>query len=190
MTNNDKQLTFLARTRQFIIFRIIHIDDSPHRIALGVSLGLFTAFLPFLGLHTITALLLAFISRANKAVAVLCSWVSNPFTVIPIFIPCYLLGRTILGIFGNTSLTETAEVTDILKQTLSLSTLTSAITTVEFWKETASLFGKIGMELITGCLICGVTIAIASYFVIYNMVVVHRVKHQKKIDAQKAETQK
>lgn len=181
MTNNDKNQSFLARTRAFIKFRIIHVDDSPHRIALGVALGMFTAFLPFLGLHTITALMLAVITRANKAIALLCSWISNPFTVIPIFVPCYLLGRAVVGIFRSTPPTDTAEVAHILTQTLSFSTLTSALTTTEFWREMAAFFGKIGVELMTGCLICGVTTAISSYFIIKQMVVVHREKHKKKI---------
>ncbi len=37
------------RVINFLKFRILHIDDSPHRIALGVALGLFTAYLPPLG---------------------------------------------------------------------------------------------------------------------------------------------
>ena len=179
MTDNNKQLSFLARTRQFIKFRIIHLDDSPHRIALGAAIGMFTAFLPFLGIHSITALLLAFITRANKAVALLCSWISNPFTFIPILVPCYLLGRTIVGIFGNSAPTDAAEVAAILERSFSFSTLISVITTAEFWRETAEIFGKIGLELITGCLIGGVTIAITSYFIIYKMIAVHRIKHHK-----------
>jgi len=181
MTNNDNNQSFLAHTKAFIKFRIIHVDDSPHRIALGVSLGLFTAFLPFLGLHTITALILAFLTRANKAVALLCSWMSNPFTIIPIFVPCYLLGRAVVGIFRTAPPTDTAEVAQILARTLSFSTLTSALTTTEFWRQMATLFGKIGLELMTGCLICGVTTAISSYFIIKKMTIVHRIKHEKKI---------
>ena len=99
MTNSEKKQGFLGRAKQFIKFRIIHVDDSPHRIALGVAMGFFTAFLPFLGLHTISALFLAFVTRANKAVALLCSWICNPFTVVPIFIPSYLLGRKVVSFF-------------------------------------------------------------------------------------------
>jgi len=177
MANNDKKQSYLARIKRFIKFRIIHVDDSPHRIALGVALGVFTAFLPFLGLHSFGALFLAFVTRANKAVALLCSWINNPFTVIPIFVPCYLLGRKVVGIFRDTPPTDTAEVARILKQTLSFSTMTSAFTSTEFWKEMASLFGKIGLELMTGCLIMGVTIGVASYFLAYKIIVKHRLKH-------------
>ncbi|MCF7954640.1 MAG: DUF2062 domain-containing protein [Phycisphaerae bacterium] len=181
MTNNDKKQSFLARTRAFIKFRIIHLDDSPHRIALGASLGMFTAFLPFLGLHTVIALMLAFITRSNKAVALLCSWISNPFTFIPIFVPCYLLGRSVVGIFKSPPPADPAKVAEILTQTFSFSTLASALFTAEFWREATTLFGKIGLELITGCLICGVTAAIFSYFIIKKMIVEHRIKARLKI---------
>lgn len=179
MANTDKEPGYLIRFWRFIEFRIIHIDDSPHRIALGVSLGMFTAFLPFLGLHSIIALLLAFLARANKAVALLCSWISNPFTVIPIFIPCYLLGRAVIGVFTNIPMTGKTEVAATLRHTLSYSSLSA-----EFWKEMGSLFGKIGLELVTGSLICGVTTAFVSYFVMFNIIVVHRAKRKKQIALQ------
>lgn len=185
MTNQDKDKSFFGNARQFIMFRIIHVDDSPHRIALGVSLGIFTAFLPFLGLHTLTAFALAFFIRANKVVAVLCSWISNPLTVIPIFVPCYVFGRAVVSIFKHSPVTDLNQVTEILQRLFSLSSLTTVMTSADFWKEMASLFGKIGFELITGCLIVGVTLAVISYFATRKMIIVHRNKvahsHRKKV---------
>lgn len=176
MTTENNEKSFLLRAKQFIKFRIIHVDDSPHRIALGVSLGLFTAFLPFLGIHTITAFALAFITRSNKVVAVLCSWLSNPLTVIPIFVPCYALGRAVVSIFRDSPPANIDQTSEILKQSFSFSGMVNALTSSNFWKELATLFGKIGLELTTGCLICGTTAAITSYFIIYKMIVAHRKK--------------
>jgi len=179
MKSNDNQQSLPARIKAFMIFRVIHVDDSPHRISLGVAIGIFTAFLPFLGLHTISALLLAFITRANKAVAVLSSWVNNPFTVVPIFVMSYLAGRSLVGFFGSTPVTETVDAAAILEQSLTFSTLTSALTTAEFWSRMAGLFGKIGLELVTGCLICGTTLSICAYFIMYKMIAAYRIKHKK-----------
>lgn len=39
----------------------------------------------------------AWLLRANKVVGLPLVWVSNPATFVPIFYPCYLIGRTILG---------------------------------------------------------------------------------------------
>ena len=180
MPKLEKQRTLLVRIRRFIKFRIIHVDDSPHRIALGVSLGLFTAFLPLLGLHTLIALMLAFVSRANKAVAILCSWISNPLTVIPIFVPCYIFGRAVVGIFRDPLPADTEQVAEILSRSFSFSGMVAAVSSSDFWKEMAVLFGKVGLELTTGCLVLGVTFAIVFYFITYKMIIVHREKVARK----------
>ena len=46
--------------------RLLAIDDPPERTALAFSIGVFIAFSPFLGLHTIAATLVAFLFRFNK----------------------------------------------------------------------------------------------------------------------------
>ena len=81
----------------FIKYRVLHVDDSPHRIALGVSIGLFAAYLPPLGIHILAALILSFLLRANKFVAVTFVWLSNPFTFVFIYYPNYLMGRVAMA---------------------------------------------------------------------------------------------
>ena len=64
----------LIRSRpvlRFVKFRILHVDDSPQRIARGIAIGFFTAYLPVFGLHMLIALMLAWLLRANKVLAVL-----------------------------------------------------------------------------------------------------------------------
>jgi len=177
MTEIAKELSLPKRAKNFIKYRIVHADDSPHRIALGVSLGLFTAFTPFLGLHTITAVVLAFIIRANKAVTLLCSWINNPFTVIPIFVSCHLLGKSIIGLFKNVPASNTAEVAEYFNHKFSL----PALITPGFWEETGNLFAKIGLELFIGCVILGTVVGVAAYFLSYKAIVVCRLKHQRSL---------
>lgn len=43
----------------FVKFRILHVDDTPQRIARGVAVGVWIAFTPLLGLHMILALAIA-----------------------------------------------------------------------------------------------------------------------------------
>ena len=57
------------KVADFIKFRILHVDDSPHRIALGTALGILVAYMPPFGFHMVLAALLAVILRANKFVA-------------------------------------------------------------------------------------------------------------------------
>ena len=63
-----------------------------------MAIGLFVAISPYLGLHLIMVVLLAWILRANKAAALAMVWVSNPATFLPIYLPSYWLGAWMLGL--------------------------------------------------------------------------------------------
>ena len=78
--------------------RLLALDDPPERTALAFSLGVFIAFSPFLGLHTILATLIAFLFRFNKVAVYTGTFINNPFlTLVPIIIVSYALGALILG---------------------------------------------------------------------------------------------
>jgi uncharacterized protein len=55
---------------------LLHIDDSPERTAAAFALGVFLGFSPFVGLHTVAGVLLAFLLNFNR-VAVLLGVYSN-----------------------------------------------------------------------------------------------------------------
>jgi uncharacterized protein len=78
--------------------RLLAIDDPPERTALAFSIGVFIAFSPFLGLHTILATLIAFLFRFNKIAIYTGTFVNNPFlTLVPIIIASYAVGAAVLG---------------------------------------------------------------------------------------------
>ncbi len=78
--------------------RLLALDDPPERTALAFSLGVFIAFSPFLGLHTILATLIAFLFRFNKVAIYSGTFINNPFlTLVPIIIASYAVGAFILG---------------------------------------------------------------------------------------------
>jgi len=80
------------------IRRLLAIDDPPERTALAFSIGVFIAFSPFLGLHTILATLLAFIFRFNKVAIYTGTFINNPFlTLVPIIVASYGVGALVLG---------------------------------------------------------------------------------------------
>ena len=76
---------------------ILSLDSHPGHIALGFSVGVFISFTPFFGLHTPIAIALAFIFRLNKVTCITGAWVNTPFTVIPILVASYNLGRFLQG---------------------------------------------------------------------------------------------
>lgn len=78
--------------------RLLAIDDPPERTALAFSIGVFIAFSPFLGLHTIMATLIAFVFRFNKLAIYTGTFVNNPFlTLVPIIFASYAIGALVLG---------------------------------------------------------------------------------------------
>ena len=78
--------------------RLLAIDDPPERTALAFSIGVFIAFCPFLGLHTIMATFVAFAFRFNKIAIYAGTFINNPFlTLVPIIFASYAIGAFILG---------------------------------------------------------------------------------------------
>ena len=78
--------------------RLLAIDDPPERTALAFSIGVFIAFCPLLGLHTIIATFVAFLFRFNKIAIYAGTFVNNPFlTLVPIIIASYAVGAFLLG---------------------------------------------------------------------------------------------
>jgi uncharacterized protein (DUF2062 family) len=78
--------------------RLLALDDPPERTALAFSIGVFVAFSPFLGLHTIMATSIAFIFRFNKLAIYSGTFINNPFlTLVPIIITSYAIGAFLLG---------------------------------------------------------------------------------------------
>jgi uncharacterized protein (DUF2062 family) len=77
---------------------LFHVEDSPHRIALSFGLGVFIAFSPLLGLHTLLALGIAFAFRLSKAAIIVGIYVNNPWTIAPMYMAGTLLGCFLLGV--------------------------------------------------------------------------------------------
>jgi uncharacterized protein (DUF2062 family) len=72
--------------------RLLHIEDTPGRTAAAFALGVFLGFSPFLGLHTLLGVALAFLLNLNR-VAVLLGVYSN----LPWIIAAYYTSTTMMG---------------------------------------------------------------------------------------------
>jgi uncharacterized protein (DUF2062 family) len=77
---------------------LFHVEDSPHRIALSFALGVFIAFSPLLGLHTLMALGIAVAFRLSKAAIIVGIYVNNPWTIAPMYMGGTVLGCYLLGV--------------------------------------------------------------------------------------------
>lgn len=163
MTTRLRLLIRFRPVLRFVKYRVLHTDDSPERIARGIATGLFTAWLPFFGLHIPLALLFAAICRANKAMAMLFIWVSNPLTAPFIYYPCYRVGRFFLGFFREQPAVDSEDIEAVFAQTLSIRRLFTELFTTDLWKQIGEVFVHIGFELLIGGLVLGLIVAKISY---------------------------
>jgi uncharacterized protein (DUF2062 family) len=79
------------------ISQILRVDDTPHRLALTFAVGVFIGISPFIGLHAVIALAVAWIFRLNKVVILSGAFINNPWSFIPIYTFSTWIGTVILG---------------------------------------------------------------------------------------------
>lgn len=58
---------------------VLHLDDTPRKIALGLAAGVFISCTPFYGLHTLMAIGAAFALRVNKVATITGAWLNLPW---------------------------------------------------------------------------------------------------------------
>ncbi|MDP7637401.1 MAG: DUF2062 domain-containing protein [Phycisphaerae bacterium] len=87
----------INKAKNFFIYRVLHIDDTPHRIAMGLAVGIFVTWTPTIGLQMILTVALSWLLGANKLVGVPFVWISNPLTAAPLYGTNYWVGRSMLG---------------------------------------------------------------------------------------------
>lgn len=166
---------------RFVKFRILHLEDSPERIARGAAIGLFFAYLPLPGLQMILAFLSAKWTKANKAVAVMTTWVSNPLTAMIVFYPCYRIGRAAASLFYKKPEVDAEQLEFILEKHLSFWEMVWNLFSYDYWKHLATVFAKIGLEIFIGGLILGAFAAAGGYWLTYKMIAAYRRRKQKRI---------
>jgi len=81
-----------------LIRPIFTIRSSPHSIALGMAFGLFVALTPTVGFQMLIVVVIGTLIKANRIIAVVVVWISNPITFIPMYYGYYYLGGLIVGV--------------------------------------------------------------------------------------------
>lgn len=128
------------RRIKYFYWRLVRLQGHPEELARGLACGVFAGLFPFFGSQTLLALLLAFIVRGNKILAVVGPWISNPFTSIPIYAFNFHIGKWLLN---DSTLTELE---------------------LRSWEDIKELGLEIIWPLFVGCIAVGTICAILSYF--------------------------
>jgi len=149
--------------KRFFVYRVLHVDDTPHRIALGVAIGIFVTWTPTIGFQMILTVALAALLRANKAVGVPFVWISNPVTLVPVYGPNYWVGTKLLG--HNY---DAGRFTNFVEQAMKSGTW------LEHLSAAWSAMCKIFWPLWVGSIAVGLGLAVISYFGVRFAVVRYR----------------
>jgi len=153
---------------------VLHADDTPDAVARGVAIAVLVAFLPLVGLQTAIAIGLAAMMRANKAVCFPIVWITNPFTLVPIYGSCLALGRWVMSSAranGDAALLTALE--EVPRK--------AGFFEVRFWKDLFHFLTGLGIELWVGCLIVGTVAALISYYFSRRGVNVYRERRRRKL---------
>ena len=83
-----------------LLRRILMLDDTPHSIAMGVTVGMFIGITPTVGIQMVLVMLLAALTwrffQFNRMAALLTVYVSNPITTLPIYYFNYKVGTPLV----------------------------------------------------------------------------------------------
>ncbi|WP_411872033.1 DUF2062 domain-containing protein [Vulcanococcus limneticus] len=72
-------------------------EGSASQRARGLAVGVFSGCFPFFGLQIVIGVALASVVRGNHLLAAAGTWISNPFTSLPLYWFNYQLGILLLG---------------------------------------------------------------------------------------------
>jgi uncharacterized protein (DUF2062 family) len=145
---------------------LLHVNDTPERTAGAFALGVFLGFSPFLGLHTLIAVLLAFVLDLNR-VAVLLGVYSN----LPWIMAAYYAFTTMVG----AAIMRVNLPPDLRDQLGALFAL--SFRSAQFWHDVIRLLRPLLWPYTVGSLIGASLLAAVAYRVALEFVIRRRRHH-------------
>jgi uncharacterized protein len=136
-----RTLTWRRRWRYYLL-RLGRLRGSEDSIARGLAVGAFAGMFPIMGFQIIVGVLLAIVVRGNKIAAAAATWLSNPFTYVPLFAFNFRIGQWVL-----------------MTHHLSVHQLGN----VQEFSQLLQLSGEFLVTLFTGCFVMGIVTALAAY---------------------------
>ena len=92
------------RWLRYHYLRVLRLNDTPEKVAGGLSLGVVLGILPTFGLGIIMAVFLAGLFRVNRASSIIGTLVMNPWTTPFFWALSFLTGSFVLGDDPRTTL--------------------------------------------------------------------------------------
>ncbi|MBI1747351.1 MAG: DUF2062 domain-containing protein [Acidobacteria bacterium] len=75
----------MRRLYHKVIDMLLKIDGTAERTSLAFAIGVFLAFSPFFGLHTVLGLLIGFLFGFNRVAIMIGVYTNTPWTIVPFY---------------------------------------------------------------------------------------------------------
>lgn len=172
-----------TRAVSYVMHRLRRLPDPPHKIARGISAGVFVCFSPFFGFHFLLAVMLAFVMQGNLLAALLATFFGNPLTFPIIASVSFELGSWMLG--GQASMPLPEIVAAFSRASVELWSNFTAIFTAEVthWDRLDRFFQGVFLPYLVGGIIPGVITAVIAYVLSRPLIAAYqksRIKRLKK----------
>jgi len=152
---------------------LLRLDETPHELAKSFAVGVFVAFTPFLGLHTMLVLLLAWALRLNKAVALTGTFVNNPWTIAFVFIgPTWAT----VHVMRHMGIYVPPMNYDLISAQFAESMEKYKIWQPAFWMDLIREFKPFVHAFLIGTTLAGLVAALTSYFIAFLGIKYYREK--------------
>lgn len=157
-----------GRLFSYIIQRVKRMPGSTLSIAVGAAWGIAVSFSPFLGLHLLVGMMLAYLTRGNLLACLFGTFVGNPWTFPLFFYLNYRLGAFILIEMGR----DMKSIGGTMAEFVTL-----------FLADPAALIGALFAPIVVGSLILGTIAWFAGFGVTYWAVAGWRAHRARRLEA-------
>lgn len=167
------RLGWWAWLKHLVVHNVLHLDDTPHRIAWGVFWGFLIGATPTIGIQVILYLIVATFVGANRVSGILPIWLSNPLTAIPLYYSEWFLGRFLLT--GSLTVTESGwdAIAEAIKPRPG-SSWWQRFFDPDMWIVLFESLVDMGGELWLGSIVAGILSGAIGYWFTYRAVVEFR----------------
>ena len=139
--------------------RLLRLKGRPEEVAGGMAIGVFVGMTPTVPLHTVLAVLIAYLFGKSKLAAAMGVWVSNPLLLPFVYFLDYKLGRMITRTTPPSFAVSGFSIQKMIE-----------------------LGWGISFPLIVGGFVLGLICAIPSYYITKRVVILYREKRRKRSD--------
>ena len=91
-------------------------NGNPFFNAKGLAIGVFSGCFPFFGFQTLLGVFFAKLAKGNIVLAAIGTWISNPFTYIPLYYFNYKVGSIFIRNSTNINIDRDLGINDLWEQ--------------------------------------------------------------------------